>query len=244
MPELPEVETISRDLDSEIRGLSIREVEVLDARVVRGISDKEFSRRLAGRKVSGVSRRGKALLIDLGGLFLLVQPMMTGQLIVSNGPESKALARATRVVFRLSKGRTLVYNDQRLFGRLTVVAQPDESEHVRSLGPEPLEPDFTADVLKARLKGKNAPVKVVLLDGKCVAGIGNIYASEILFCAGIHPARKAAELGAAELNRLWKATREVLAEAVRLRGTSMRDYRDGHGRKGGYLEVVRVYGRD
>ncbi len=244
MPELPEVETIRRDLQQDIKGLTFLEVRVLDARVVRDLAPAEFTRRLAGRKVRGVHRRGKALLIDLGEGFLVVQPMMTGQLIVSPTSDGAALGKAARVVFRLSKNRTLVYNDQRLFGRLTVVSRPEDSGHVRALGPEPLDEDFTVDVLRRQMGGRRTAVKAVLLDGKCVAGIGNIYASEILFCAGISPLRKASELSAGESARLWRAMRRVLAEAVRLRGTSMRNYRDGRGGEGKYFNSVRVYGRD
>lgn len=243
MPELPEVETIRRDLDRSVRGLTILKVQVNDSRVIRQ-DEAGFRRRVEGRTIRAVSRRGKAVIMDLGEGCLIVQPMMTGQLIAHPAGKVVPRLKETHLVFTLSKGISLVYNDQRLFGRLEAVDTPHAHAHVRGLGPEPLEADFTVEVLARALHGRRRAVKVVLLDSKVVAGIGNIYASEILFRAGIRPARKAASLTRRRVARLHQAVRDVLNEAVRMRGTSMRNYRDGEGREGKYVKIIKVYGRE
>jgi formamidopyrimidine-DNA glycosylase len=125
-----------------------------------------------------------------------------------------------------------------------VVRTLEDIGYLKAIGPEPLEPGFTPEVLASQLRRRNVAIKTLLLDHKVVAGIGNIYASEILFRAGLSPKRKAKNLKRQEIVRLHQAIRAVLKEAVRMRGTSMRNYRDGHGMPGRYLRVVRVYGRD
>ncbi|MBF0388327.1 MAG: bifunctional DNA-formamidopyrimidine glycosylase/DNA-(apurinic or apyrimidinic site) lyase [Candidatus Omnitrophica bacterium] len=242
MPELPEVETIRRDLDLSVKGLVIREVIIKDPRVIRQ-DPKTFLSALCGRAIVSVQRRGKALILELNGGFLVVQPMMTGQL-VALAPGSKAAAgRDARVVFVLSKNQTLVYNDQRLFGRLEVVGALNEHAHIRALGPEPLEKGFSAGYLAAALAQKRTAVKPLLMDHRLVAGIGNIYAAEALFLAGILPDRRANSLQASEVKALYRAIRAVLARAVKARGTSVRNYRDGEGREGGFQKALKVYGR-
>jgi len=243
MPELPEVETIRRDLAKTITGLRIESVFLRDARVVR-MPPEEFVRRLEGQLILAVHRRGKALLLELDGLWFVIQLMMTGQVVYVAPGQKAAAVKETKAVFGLSKGATLLYNDQRLFGRLMVVSRLEESGYLKVIGPEPLEPGFTSEVLASQLRGRNVAIKTLLLDHKVVAGIGNIYASEILFRAGISPKRKAKRLKTREITRLHQAIKDVLREAVRMRGTSLRNYRDGRGMPGRYLRVVRVYGRD
>jgi formamidopyrimidine-DNA glycosylase len=243
MPELPEVETIRRDLAKTITGLRVERVFLHDARVVR-MPAEEFVQRLKGRMVRSVQRRGKALLFDLNGLWLVIQPMMTGQVIYVHPGKKITAAKATKAVFELSKGGTLLYNDQRLFGRLMVVRTLEDIGYLKAIGPEPLEPGFTLEVLASQLLRRNVAIKTLLLDHKVVAGVGNIYASEILFRAGLSPRRKAKNLKRREIVRLHQAIGEVLNDAVRMRGTSLRNYRDGRGMPGRYLRVVRVYGRD
>ncbi len=242
MPELPEVETVRRDLEAVIVGLKIDRITVLDPRVIRMPQDT-FVRRLTGQKVTRVLRRGKVLLLEMSGRWLLVQLMMTGQLIA--GPRGRLVpSPETRIIFDLSKGSRLFYNDQRLFGRLQVVEDPQDLPHLQNMGPEPLERDFSLAILRKALKSRRVAVKTLLMDHRVIAGIGNIYASEILFRAGISPVRKALDLTASEISRLHKAIRKVLKEAVLLRGTSMRNYRDGRGEEGKYLKIIKVYGRD
>jgi formamidopyrimidine-DNA glycosylase len=243
MPELPEVETIRRDLDRSVRGLTIREIKINDRRVIRQ-DPGEFLRMVRGRKVLSVSRRGKALVFDLKECLLIVQPMMTGQMVVFPSGTEPVLLKEARVIFALSKNTALVYNDQRLFGRLQAIRSLNDHAHIRTMGPEPLEDGFTVGYLSAALAKRKIPVKPLLLDHRLVAGIGNIYASEALFRAGIRPDRKAGGLSADEVRSLWRAVRSVLTEAVKMRGTSVRNYRDGAGREGKYQKLIKVYGRE
>ncbi|MEI6438526.1 MAG: bifunctional DNA-formamidopyrimidine glycosylase/DNA-(apurinic or apyrimidinic site) lyase [Candidatus Omnitrophota bacterium] len=243
MPELPEVETIRRDLDRLVKGLTIVDTQINDPRVIRQ-GAKAFMAAVRGKRIVAVGRRGKALILDLGGSFLVVQPMMTGQLVAVPAARKFVPARDARVIFALSKKTTLVYNDQRLFGRLEVVRSLNDHAHIRKLGPEPLTKDFSVAGFVAALGKRRTPVKPLLLDNRLVAGIGNIYASESLFAAGIHPDRRACSLSEVEAKKLFEAIRAVLALAVKLRGTSMRNYRDGKGREGKFQKVIKVYGRD
>lgn len=244
MPELPEVETICRDLLRLVRGLLFEDVRIIDHRVVRGSSGASFHRSLVGRKIVDVRRRGKAVVLDLGGLCLVVQPMMTGQLVVRSGPPEDVFTKETKIVFLLSKRRQLLYNDQRLFGRVQIVAREENLDYIRQLGPDPLDKDFTVEVLAGRLRQRRTAIKTVLMDGHCIAGIGNIYASEILFRSGINPCQPAMRLVMSQLIRLHRAVLEVLAEAVAMGGTTVRNYRGGSGQAGQFQDVVRVYGRD
>ena len=243
MPELPEVETICRDLQKKIAGVRMDDVLIYDARVVREPSPEEFRKRLRGRTLAEVFRRGKALIVrlDPGGGFLVVQLMMTGQLIVCAGPQK---ARHTKVVFKLSNGEYLHYNDQRLFGRLAVVADLALIPYFVILGPEPFSRQFSCDYLRQALKNRKVPVKTLLLDHKLVAGIGNIYASEILYDCGLNPCSPSGHLAERDIKALWTSIRGILKRAIRARGTSMLSYRDAEGRRGGFKDLLKVYGRE
>lgn len=252
MPELPEVETVVRDLRKKVKGLTILEVKIHDGRVVRE-NLQDFCRKLKGSTMTNVSRRGKAIIIETLGVrdwtleknssvsFLIVQLMMTGQMIYSSSCEP---ARDTKVTFRLSNGECLHYNDFRTFGRLQVVNALSEIGYFGRLGPEPLEKDFTFLWLKQALAKKTTPIKPLLLNHQFVAGIGNIYASEILFASRIHPLRRAGTLKDQEIVLLHRNIREILKEAIRFRGTSMNTYRDTKGEKGNFMNRIKVYGRE
>lgn len=243
MPELPEVETIARDLRKSVRGQRIEKIEICDARVVRHPRPEDFVRDLAGQTLTAFSRRGKMILAALmpSRKFLIIQLMMTGQLVYG-----KELARtsATKLIFLLSNQYRLHYNDYRLFGRLQIVDDLKKVSYLQTIGPEPLGPHFTLSWLNHELKKKTAPIKSLLMNQNFVAGIGNIYASEILFHCHIHPQRPAKSLRKGEVEGLHQATIDVLKEAVKLRGTSMNTYRDGRGRKGRFYRQIRVYGRE
>lgn len=243
MPELPEVETIARDLKAKITGFKIEEVQVLDPRVIRHVRPDDFVRRLKGRVIASVSRRGKAIIIrffDSADQWI-VQLGMTGQMIVSGDP---APSRGTKVTLRLSNNSALHYNDYRMFGRLQIVGDLKEISYFKKIGPEPLEKKFSVSWLSGALKKHNSPIKPLLLNQNFVAGIGNIYASEILFESGIHPSRKASDLKDKEIALLHAATRKILKMAVRLRGSSVNTYRDANGQKGKFVNRIRVYGRE
>jgi len=243
MPELPEVETIRRDLDKRIKGLEIVKVEILDRRVVRHRTEIEFVRHLAGKKFTGVLRRGKALIFNFEGTapHLVVQLMMTGQFLLTASPTK---VKATKVVFTLSNDQYLIYNDHRLFGRLQVVEDLATFPYLMKLGPEPLGSGFSSAWLAKNVLLHRTAIKKLLLDHHFVAGIGNIYASEILFAAGILPQRPANSLSAKEAARLHHSVREVLKLAVQHRGTSMNTYRDADGQEGQFLSFLKVYGRE
>lgn len=241
MPELPEVETIRRDLAPAVRGARVQSVRVApDAgRVVQAPSVQSFDAAIRGRRIAAVRRRGKYLIFELAeGGALVVHLGMTGALLLRR--DSDAPDPYTRVVFQLDDGHELRFSDLRKFGRLWFVEDP--STVVGKLGPEPLE-GLTPQGLRAIFARRTAPVKAVLLDQEAIAGIGNIYADESLFRAGIHPLRPANSLRRAELERLAAAIPETLEEAMRHRGSSYRDYRDAEGREGAHQFYVRVFRR-
>ncbi|WP_027718858.1 bifunctional DNA-formamidopyrimidine glycosylase/DNA-(apurinic or apyrimidinic site) lyase [Desulfovirgula thermocuniculi] len=244
MPELPEVETIAKSLSASLPGLVIEKVEVLNSQVIAAPGSGEFCRLVAGRKILGLSRRGKYLLMSLSGdLVLAVHLRMTGRLI-HTGP-GEPLARHTHLIFFLQNGTQLRYADTRRFGRLWLLAPGSLSTHpgIGSLGVEPLSPQFTPAYLAGALAGRRTRLKSLLLDQRVVAGLGNIYADEALHRAGLHPLRPACTLTGEEVEALHAAIREVLREGIAARGTTVRDYTDGRGQAGTFQEKLRVYRR-
>lgn len=242
MPELPEVETMRCDLEDVVQGHIVTDVQVIDKRVVRQPL-QVFIKRLKGQMFRSFERRGKALLGHFDDHFLLIQPMMTGYVYINPPEEKPPILKETKLVLSLSKGGQLLYNDQRLFGQVRVIEHTQESTYLTHIGPEPLTDKFNASSLASMLSSRTVPIKNVLLDHRVVAGIGNIYASEILFEAGIHPERPANSLSTDEYQNLVCKTQSILREAIQCRGCSMRNYRDSRGEKGRYMNRIRVYGR-
>jgi len=243
VPELPEVETIRRSLVARLLGRGIERFEVRLPKAVHGLGVEEAAGRLAGQTIGGLSRRGKFLLLELAsGDCLAFHLRMTGQLRLQ--PAGSPYEPHTHLVFALSGGEELRYIDPRKFGGLDFLT-PGGSvpPGLAELGPEPLGREFTPDLLRRLLNGRRAPLKSVLLDQRRLAGIGNIYADEILHRAGLFPARPAGSLDDSETGRLHEMIRAVLAEGIANRGTTRRDYVDGDGRPGQYQERLRVYGR-
>ena len=245
MPELPEVETIKRDLQRTILGQTIVDVIFYDDRILNYPSPRLFIQNIKGKNFLEVSRRAKALIFTLSDAsFLVIHLKMTGQLILDKVDlRAQKQLKETKVVFELSNGRFLHYNDQRLFGRLTLVKNLEEISFFKKLGPEPLNGIFSAQWLKENLKGRKAPIKTLLMNQNFLAGIGNIYASEILFRAGINPQRPAQKLTLGQIQSLHQTTQAVLKEAIRFRGTSMRNYRDASGERGKFMRRIKVYNR-
>lgn len=243
MPELPEVETIRRDLLAAVRGRTITEAWVSPnaPRLVQLMPPDEFCRALPGRRIDGIDRRGKYILFRLdNGLTWAVHLRMTGRLLhrAAGGSEDDPYLRAT---FRLADGASLCFTDLRKFGMMWLV--DDEALVVSKLGPEPLSEDFTLERLRGLLKGRSAPVKAVLLDQAAIAGIGNIYADEALFAARVRPSRPANALSKPAAARLHAAIRQVLEDAIGDRGSSFRDYVDGRGNEGSHHLKVKVFRR-
>lgn len=240
MPELPEVETVVRTLRPKLLGATIARAEVRDDLVIAGSSPEDFCRALAGRTIGHLRRRGKFAIAPLGeGLFLVAHLGMTGQLVLA--PAMAPEPRFARVALHLEDGHTLWYADMRKFGRLRVTQ--DAEAVTAGLGPEPLHPSFDAAVLLNRTQGRKRPIKSLLLDQSVVAGLGNIYADEALFEAGLNPCTPAGDLTGDQANRLVEAIRGVLTRGIANRGTTISDYVDGEGRPGANQLTLRVYGR-
>lgn len=240
MPELPEVETIVRQLAAALPGATIRSVEVVRPDLIDGESAETFARGLEGRRVESVSRRAKNIVIDTGGEYLLVNLGMTGRLFVSS-PASAATHPGVRLA--LADGRELLYHDVRRFGRLWRMSPGEWRDWEGKLGVEPLTDDFTAKWLYDATRRSRVAVKVWLMDQQRVVGVGNIYASEALFRARVDPRRPADELTRPQATRLREAVREVLQESIDFRGTTLLDYRDASGEPGGFVQRLRVYDR-
>ena len=250
MPELPEVETIRRDLDREVVGKRIKLVEATGTRTIRRHKNKkEFVAKLEGRKITGVVRRGKNLLVKLdGGDVLVIHLGMSGQLLRAKGPK-EPLAKHTHVVITFTQGGQLRYVDPRTFGELFVTELDTVDEAVPELthlGFDPLDDVMSWNAFGAKLTAKKGKLKALLMDQKFIAGIGNMYADEILWAAGLRPDRTSESLSSQEVRRLQRAMIETLQDAIKHRGSSLADeqYRDLFGEVGGYQGEHKVYDRE
>ena len=236
MPELPEVETIKRDLTSRIVGRRIIGVTLNWAKAVQIPSPEEFRHRLQGLYIKELDRRGKYLIIRLtNGEVLILHLMMSGSLLLGSHGISN---RYIRTAFLLDDGTGIYFRDPRKLGRMWLVK--DENGVVGKLGPEPLAPSFTAEVLGERLKKHSAPIKAVLCDQSFLAGVGNMYADEALYDAVIHPLRTANSLSAEEIARLHRGIRRVLEKAIGSYGASISDYRRPDGELGAAQFIFKV----
>lgn len=240
MPELPEVETVAADLRPQLVGARFVAGHILWPRTLAEPTLERLNEQLTGRQAIDIGRRGKYLLIHLEPPAALIFHLrMTGRLDVVAADAAVLHGPHLRAWFELADGRRLAFTDARKFGRIWLV--DDAARVVGKLGPEPLDGFFTPERLADRLRGRHMMIKPLLLDQTVVAGIGNIYADEALFLAGIHPLRPAAGLTDAEIGRLYDAIRFVLRESVEARGTMLRDYRTPYGPNGAYQNRLRVY---
>lgn len=244
MPELPEVETVRRSLESTVVGKTIAAVSVRLARIVRTPADLHtFERLLQGCTVYGVSRRGKYLLFDLGAYTLISHLRMEGQYRFAEQADDPEPTH-THVVFAFADGSALRYRDVRQFGTMDLLAKDEPLlRGVTELGPEPFDPALTPERLHKRVHARTAPIKAVLLDQSCLAGLGNIYVDEALFAAGLHPELPANRLTKAQAATLLREIRDVLERAIVAGGSSIKTYVDGYGRHGGFQIALSVYGR-
>lgn len=244
MPELPEVETIKETLLPYLPGQKITKVQVHFAGIIKQPEVALFQQRIKGRTFQEIKRRGKYLLFLLDqDLTLVIHLRMTGQLTVCRA--IRPLDRHTHLIFSLASQRELRFSDVRKFGFVYLVPTGDWTliQGLQNLGPEPLSSEFTLEVLVELLKGRRGKIKPFLLDQRKIAGIGNIYADEILFRAAIHPERTINTLQREEIKGLYQSIKVILQRAVSLQGTSLQDYVDGLGQKGNYQECLQVYGR-
>lgn len=262
MPELPEVETITQQLKSKIIGFTICNVEVKKERLFDGNPKK-----IIGLKVQGVRRRAKNIIIDLEeptdtskvsvGRHLLIHLKMTGQLIYIDKKgqfggghpvppyKSEVPNKYTHIVFGFSDGSHLYYNDIRQFGWIKIVTSKELDLEFNKFGSEPLDKNFTLKILKKSLeKYPQGKIKVVLMDPHILAGIGNIYSTEICHKAGILPQKQIKTLGNQDFKNLYNAIKKVLPLAIKYKGTSDDTYVTLEGKKGGYQSKLWVYGRE
>ena len=263
MPELPEVETIARGLRPALEGNTVVRARVWRPNVVVG-SVGRFERALAGRRVERVGRRAKLLHFDLDdGRVWWTSLRMTGHYRLDSeagraddarfrvaagepddAPAGPAAPPFARAAFDLAGGERLWYVDVRTLGKLGVLGARAWGRRERELGPEPLDPSFTPDDLATRLRRTRRRIKEVLLDQRVLAGVGNIYASEALFRAGIDPRTRADRVGGPAARRLHEAIRQVLLDAIEHEGTTIVNYAGADGSSGAFAERLRVYDRE
>ena len=246
VPELPETETIARDLDREVAGARIVGVEITKRDVLREAAPKEFTRRLTGASIVRCWRRAKLVVIDLDTSdHVVVQPRFTGALLIDTGNnlDDRELQYST-LRLRLADGRSLHYRDIRRLGTVALMSASRFAAYAAELGIEPLDPAFTGAHLSALLRASRQAIKKVLMDQRVLAGVGNIYANEALWRAGIDPSRAARDVTTGEAERLRDEIVAVLLESIEQRGTSFRDYRDASGGRGAFAERLAVYGRE
>jgi formamidopyrimidine-DNA glycosylase len=260
MPELPEVETIRRDLEKKIATQKIKAIEILATKSVYN-SSAEFKKILVGNNFKHIERRGKLLMFELDKIekyaYLLVHLKMTGQLIYRNKKQILAGGHSqtamdtnvpnkfTRVIFTFSDGGQLFFNDLRRFGYLKLVSKEAKEKIVKNnFGIEPLTPDYIFMDFAKLFAKRQTNVKALLLNQKLISGIGNIYADEACFDAEILPMRRASSLSSVELKKLFKAIEKVLEISIKNRGTTFNNYVDSDGNTGSHINFLKVYGRD
>ena len=260
MPELPEVETVVRQLEPELEGRRIERLEVLDERWSRPVPPGELGEVVGGRTIEGLGRRGKYLLLALdGGQTLVMHLRMTGNLILREGEEMldpsegrrlyeserSTEERHLRARFVLDDGREVWFTDPRRFGEAFLIDHADlEARFAGKVGVEPLSPEFTPEALAAMASGRTAPLKSFLLDQSGVAGVGNIYADEALFRARLHPLSPAGSMKPEHHGALRDAVVAALEAGIDHGGSSIDDYRDGRGEKGAMQDEFLVHTRE
>jgi formamidopyrimidine-DNA glycosylase len=257
MPELPEVETIRRDLAARIINQPIAAVHLLASKTAQNPA-AFFKKSLVGKKFLNISRRGKLLIFQItANSFLLIHLKMTGQLIyldkkvkIAGGHSlkeqnlEKLPSKHTRAIIEFKNSGRLFFNDLRRFGYLKIVSALELEKILKlNYGPEPLTKEFTFTNFKNILTGRRLKIKVLLLNQKLIAGLGNIYVDESLFAARINPERIASRIKPAEIKKLYQAINQVIKRAIKYRGTTFNNYVDSRGEKGSFSSFLKVYGR-
>lgn len=238
MPELPEVETVRRHLECSV-GSRILDIDIFRADIVRRQEFKPAE--IFGPQLTAVSRRGKFLIFSFeNGLFLVMHMGMSGRIYLL-GEKEEATGAHIHMVIHLDNGTRIIYQDARRFGGVWLVREVEA--FFAHLGLEPLGKEFTPASLTQMVAGRKVAIKTLLLNQNLICGLGNIYADEALFQAGIRPDRPAGSLRPKEIDRLWHAIREVLMHSLEHRGTTFRDFRDGHNQAGEFQNQLQVYGK-
>lgn len=262
MPELPEVETIVRDLRPHLVGRTILSAKLSHDDVLRGVSKRKLVSSLAGARVVSMTRRAKHAVIELElqpasrpsrpsrhsrpsrPSRLVIQPGMTGSLTIHDEPLTPAEAKYAVLRAPLDDGRELVYRDVRRLGTILLLDEKGWAAYDAALGPEPLDPALTPERFAAILKSSKQAVKKVLMDQRKIVGVGNIYANEALFAAGIDPSKPSSQVTPAGARLLLGHVRRILEAAIASQGTTFRDYRTGTGEPGNFQLELFVYGRE
>ncbi|OWZ83318.1 bifunctional DNA-formamidopyrimidine glycosylase/DNA-(apurinic or apyrimidinic site) lyase [Natranaerobius trueperi] len=249
MPELPEVETVRKNLTNELLDDKIENIEIYFSKMLQNTTPKAFVDLVSNRVIEHIGRIGKYLIIYLGSLqedtkkVLIIHLRMTGRLLVIN--DNTKVDKHLRCRFFLKSGRYLDFCDQRKFATMALVNKGEEFKWkgIALLGPEPISDDFELTTFYKGLKKSKKSIKAILLDQKLVCGLGNIYSDEALFRAGIHPQKAGEEISQQEAKQLFSSIKKVISEGIKERGTTFSDYRDSYGNKGGFQELLQVYGR-
>ena len=244
MPELPEVETMVRDIRPALLGRTFGRVSLSHEDILRGVTRRRLIRRLSGATVRDVFRRAKHAVLDLGDTRLVVQPGMTGSLIVYGRALTPSERRYAVLRAPLDDGHELVYRDVRRIGKLQLLDAAAWVRYSAAIGPEPLAPEFTPNELGSALARSRQAVKKVLMNQRHLAGVGNIYANEALFAAGIDPSKPARRLTPDDHRRLHAEMQRILTSAIASSGSTVRDYRTGTGQAGSFQHELLVYGRE
>lgn len=257
MPELPEIETIKTDLKKEILNKEIKKVDLKWEKIVKS-SIKLFIPTLKGNSFSDIKRRGKLLVFTLEkeNKYLTIHLRMTGQLVYQNGLEviagghdddcniAKLPNKHTHLIISFDDSSKLFFSDLRRFGVVKIINEKELENTLSKLGVEPLEDNFSLKLFQKIIKDKKGNIKAFLLNQKYVTGIGNIYADEILFEAGILPSRKIVFLKEIEIEKIHKSIKKILKKAVKHRGTTFYSYLDANGQKGNFTKLLKVYKRE
>jgi formamidopyrimidine-DNA glycosylase len=244
VPELPEVETMVRDIRPVLLGRRIQDARLSHTDVLRGVTRPRLLRALTGAIVRDVTRRAKHGVIHFDGYRFVLQPGMTGNLLVYDRPLQAEEAKYAVLRARLDSGAEFVFRDVRRIGTLLLLDERGWNAYDRALGPEPLDPSLTPERFAEVLRHSRAAIKKVLMDQRRIVGIGNIYANEALFAAGIDPSKPANRVSHEAYGRLHHETRRILRAAIASEGTTFRDYRTGTGQPGGFQLKLMVYERE
>ncbi len=257
MPELPEVEVVKKSLEKKIQNLVIKKVKINDGNL-RYIVDKKKICKLSGKKIRKINRRSKYLIFKFDNKsIMLVHLGMTGKFIFVNRNKKFKTSfyydldqnkdkKHDRIIFFLQDKKKLIYNDVRKFGFFKLLEKDkyESNAHLINLGPEPLKKNFNLNYLKNYFYKRNRSIKDILMDQKCVSGLGNIYVNEILFFSGVKPSRKVKSLKDFELKNIVKNTKKILINSIRLGGSSIKDFSSDDGKKGTFQQYFSVYGRE
>jgi formamidopyrimidine-DNA glycosylase len=257
MPELPEVEVVKRSLINKTQNLIVKAVKINDGRLRYKIN-KNLIKKIVGLKIQKITRRSKYLLFFFNeDVVMLVHLGMTGKFFFINQQNTKYKTsfyydindkkdkKHDRVVFNLSNNQKLVYNDVRKFGFIKFFKKIDlnENMHLKNLGPEPLNIKFNFSYFKNYVSGRNRTTKDILMDQKFVSGLGNIYVNEILFFSRVRPAKRIKNLSDLEIKKIIKFTKKILNRAIKLGGSSIKDFSSSSGKKGSFQQHFKVYGK-